>query len=103
VAIVRFTRKAEADLVAIGEYTLQTWGEQQCARYLDQLEECCQRLAETSTLGRPCDWIRGGYLRMEQGSHVVFFRRDAQGIFVIRILHARMLPSLHFGDDDSDE
>lgn len=29
---------------------------------------------------------------MEQGSHVVFFRRTGKDIVVIRILHKKMLP-----------
>ena len=54
----RLTVRAEGDLFEIAEYTRRTWGEQQCARYLDQLEECCQRLAEHPILGRSCDQIR---------------------------------------------
>lgn len=94
----RLTVRAEGDLFEIAEYTRRTWGEQQCARYLDQLEECCQRLAEHPILGRSCDQIRPGLRRREQGKHVVFYRRDGGDILILRILHERMLPELHIGE-----
>ena len=40
--------------------------------------------------GRPCDDVRAGYFRHPVGSHVVFYRRVAGGIDVVRILHQRM-------------
>jgi toxin ParE1/3/4 len=76
----------------IGGYTLDKWGEDQTLRYIDSLEACCQQLAENPQLGRPCDHIRPGLRRMEHGRHVVFYRMEAGGIRVSRILHQRMLP-----------
>jgi toxin ParE1/3/4 len=99
VAAFRFTRRAEADLLSIGAYTLRTWGEDQTIRYLDDLEACCQMLADNPTLGRVCDDVRPGLRRMERGRHVVFYREDAGGILVSRILHQRMLPERHAIDD----
>jgi toxin ParE1/3/4 len=99
VARFRLTLRAEADLSEISDYTLRTWGEAQCARYLDQLEQCCQRLADQPILGRPCDVIRPGLRRREQGKHVIFYRRSAEDIMVLRILHERMLPELHLADE----
>jgi toxin ParE1/3/4 len=95
VARFRLTLRAEADLVDIADYTLRTWGEEQCARYLDKLEHCCQRLADEPILGRPCDAIQPGLRRREQGKHVIFYRRSGEDIVVVRILHASMLPELH--------
>ena len=95
----RFSRGAEADLLSIGAYTLRTWGEDQAIRYIDDLEACCQTLADNPTLGRACDEVRPGLRRMECGQHVVFYREDAEGILVSRILHQRMLPERHAIDD----
>ena len=97
----RFSRRAEADLFNIGIYTFRTWGEAQTDRYLRQLENCCQLIADNPALGRPCDEIRPGLRRMEQGKHVVFYREDPGGILISRILHQRMLPERHsLADDD---
>ena len=98
-ATLSFSRRAEADLFEIGAYTLQTWGADQTVRYLDQLENCCQRLADNPALGRRCDEIRPGLRRMEQGRHVIFYRQQEGGILVSRILHQRMLSERQVIDD----
>ena len=99
-ALFRFSRRAEADLLSIGAYTLRTWGEDQVIRYIDDLETCCQMLAENPVLGRTCDDVRPGLRRMERGRHVVFYRQEAGGILVSRILHQRMLPERQTIDDE---
>ena len=92
-AAFRFSRRAEADLLSIADYTLRTWGEAQADRYIGELETCCQMLADNPRLGRPCDEVRPGLRRMEHGKHVVFYRlQKPGGIIVVRILHQRMLP-----------
>lgn len=101
-ATARFSRRAKADLLEIGAYTLRTWGLDQALKYLDQLEACCQTLAENPVLGRACPEIRPGLRRFGQGRHVVFYRPEAGGILVSRILHQRMLPERHgVGDGES--
>jgi len=102
VGAFRFSRRAEADLVSIGAYTLRTWGEDQTVHYLDDLEACCQMLADNPALGRSCDDIRPDLRRMERGRHVVFYRQDARGILVSRILHQRTLPERHAIDDEEN-
>jgi toxin ParE1/3/4 len=103
VAAFRFSRRAEADLLSIGAYTLRKWGEAQTARYLDELEACCHTLADNPALGRLCDDVRPGLHRHEHGKHVVFYRQERGGILVSRILHQRMLPDRHAIDDQDDE
>ena len=99
----RLSRRAEADLLNIGAYTLRAWGEIQTVRYLDELEACCQMLSDEPTLGRLCDDVRPSLRRMECGRHVVFYRQDVSGILVSRILHQRMLPERHAVADEQDE
>jgi toxin ParE1/3/4 len=79
----------------IGTYTLQTWGEDQAIRYIDDVEASCQQLADNPNLGRACDHIRPGLRRMEYGRHVIFYRADDAVVLVSRILHQRMLPEKH--------
>jgi toxin ParE1/3/4 len=102
VARFRFSRRAEADLFNIGIYTFRTWGEALTDRYIRQLENCCQLIADNPALGRSCDEIRPGLRRMEQGKHVVFYREDLGGILISRILHQRMLPENQAIDDEDD-
>lgn len=92
---IRYTNLALEDLTDIGRYTLKTWGEIQAESYLEQIEDCCQRLAEDPGIGRPWIDARPGLRRMEQGRHVIFYRQVDDGILVYRVLHQNMLPSLH--------
>ena len=98
----RFSRRAEADLLAIGDYTLHKWGKVQTARYLVELETSCQMLAGNPALGRLCDEVRPGLRRHEHGKHVLFYRQERGGILVLRILHQSMLPERHEIDDEGD-
>lgn len=99
----RLSRLAEADLLSIATYTLLTWGEAQTIRYLDELEGCCQQLADNPAFGRSCNDIRPSLYRREQGKHVIFFRREHGGILVLRILHQRMLSGKQdFTEEDKE-
>ena len=89
-------------MLSVGVYTLNTWGEAQTIRYIDELEDCCQHLADSPASGRPCDRICPGLYRAEVGKHVIFFRREPTGILVSRILHQRMLPERHAFDDEDE-
>jgi toxin ParE1/3/4 len=95
----RFSRRAEADLLSIGDYTLRTWGKTQAAHYIGDLQVCCQTLAGNPALGRLCDDVRPGLHRLEHAKHVLFYRQEREGILVSRILHRRMLPDRHAIDD----
>jgi toxin ParE1/3/4 len=103
VAAFRFSRRAEADLLGIGDYTLRTWGRAQAVRYLGELEVCCQMLADNPALGRLCDNVRPGLRRLEHGKLVVFYRQERGDVLVSRILHQRMLPERHAIDDQDRE
>jgi toxin ParE1/3/4 len=101
VARFRFSRRAEADLLSIGQYTLRKWGKAQAARYIGEV--CCQTLADKPASGRLCDDVRPGLRRHEHGRHVMFYRQERGGILISRILHQRMLPERHAIDDHHDE
>ncbi len=93
----RLSRLAVSDLQSIGEYTVRNWGLEQAEHYLAELRRTLGLLSANPGVGHACDALRRGYRRMEHGRHVVFYRvrGDADGIDVIRILHARMLPRMH--------
>jgi toxin ParE1/3/4 len=95
----RLSRLARLDLIAIADYTLDTWGLEQANRYLDGFAGCFDQLARNPGIGRTCDGIRPGYRRIEHEMHVVIYRADEDGVFVSRILHRRMLPSRHLIED----
>jgi toxin ParE1/3/4 len=92
VSVLRYSPQAENDLLEISLYTLFTWSEKQAEKYLNNLHECAQMLANSPLLGRPCEHIRTGLHRFEKGRHVIFYRRNPSGILVVRILHQSMSP-----------
>ena len=97
-----FSLRAEADLDDIITFTIDRWNKAQADRYVAALDDCCQRLADNPLIGRACDEFLPGLRRMEQGSHVVFYRQRDYGVRIIRILHKRMLPARHITEDDED-
>lgn len=94
-----FSKLARLDLIEIAEYTFDAWGLGQAERYLDGLDDCFERPAQSPQMGRGCDQIRAGYRRIEHGKHVVIYRADADGIFICRILHQSMLPERQMFED----
>ena len=89
---VSISLEAEMDIDQIAAYTTKTWGSQQTGRYLDQLEDAFQFLAQNPSIGRPCPSIQTGLFRFEVRRHVVFYRTEPNGIRVVRVLHQRMMP-----------
>jgi toxin ParE1/3/4 len=87
----RLSELAEDDLAGILDYTLDTWGAGQADRYLDLLVLCFERIVGLPSLGRRCDAVRSGYRRIEIGKHVIFYRTDEDGVFIVRVLHQREL------------
>ncbi len=96
----RLTNAAEADLIEIGRYTRERWGDAQYRGYLTRLDDRFRMLAENPDVGIASDDVRQGYRRCPEGSHVIFYRvLDAETIEVVRVLHERMLPENHLEDE----
>lgn len=91
----QLSKLARLDLIEIPDYAVDTWGPDQAIRYIDGFAECFDRILANPAIGRSCDKLRKGLRRFEHEKHVVFYRVDEDGIFIIRILHQSMLPSRH--------
>lgn len=50
----KITRTAQADLIAIGRFTLKEWGAAQRNIYLKQLDHCFAQLSTNPELGTAC-------------------------------------------------
>ena len=87
----KVARKAYSDLVAIGRFTEKEWGKAQRITYLKQIDECFLQIARNPEIGTSCDFIRTGYRKFPQASHLIFYRQDAVGVIeIIRVLHRSM-------------
>jgi toxin ParE1/3/4 len=86
----RLSKKAQRDLDAIFDYTVEQWGLEQALRYTDTIEAGCIALANAPQLAQSCAHIRPGYRRRGAGHHMIYFKTTSYGIAIIRILHQRM-------------
>jgi toxin ParE1/3/4 len=87
----KVSRKAQADLIAIGRYTNKQWGVSQRNHYLRQLDDSFNQLAENPEPGTSCDFILKGYRKFPQGSHLIFYKQNSKNsIVIIRVLHQNM-------------
>ena len=92
----KLSKKAKDDLIGIARHTEQTWGREQRLHYLKKLDSMFHSLADNPALGRSCDHIRPGYFRLQEGSHLIFYRLGtSSSIEIIRVLHKRMDVALH--------
>ena len=83
--------KAKTDLIKIAKYTQLTWGTVQRNDYLKILDSTFQLLATEPELGINCDYIREGYSKYPQASHVIYYKENKKNqIFIVRILHKSM-------------
>jgi len=83
--------KAKSDLIKIAKYTQLTWGVPQRNDYLKILDITFQLLANEPELGLNCDYIREGYSKYPQASHVIYYKEYKNNqIFIVRILHKNM-------------
>jgi len=73
------------------------FGELQTDKYIEGLEETLNMLAAHPDCG--CTFTlektKRIYLRYRYMSHVVYYRQRKHDIFIVRILHTKMLPEKH--------
>ena len=91
------TNKAKSDLKHIAVFTEGRWGIDQRNLYIKQFDDIFQLLSNTPFAGIQCDYIKKGYRKFPQGSHIVFYRKGLKSrIEIIRILHKSMDVSTKF-------
>ena len=85
------THRAKSDLKSIAKFTENRWGGAQRNIYIKQFDEAFHMLADAPSMGKNCDFIKVGYHKFPQGSHVIFYKAVPNGALeIIRILHKNM-------------
>jgi toxin ParE1/3/4 len=85
------TREAKEDLRKIARFTEKRWGRDQRFLYIKQFDDVFHLLARTPSVGNQCDYIKEGYRKFPQSSHIIFYRESTDSlIIIIRILHKSM-------------
>ncbi len=95
-ASFRITPRAFADLDAIADYTIETWGLTQLETYLIGLDGRFQWLANNSLAGRERNDVHPGYRSYPEGSHIIFYIINEDQIEIIGIPHRSIDVSVFF-------
>jgi toxin ParE1/3/4 len=96
----RLSQDARADLRAIWSF-IAADSTRAADRFIDRLGEKFVLLAARPELGRRLDELEPGIRRLPVGAYLIFYRHDARGIEIVRVLHgARNIEQL-FGPDEA--
>lgn len=93
---VKLRPLAEVDLADIYRYTRGRWGRKQAVAYVRNMNEAFLGLLDQPASGQDRSELKLGLRSLQQGSHVIFYRHEADGIVVIRVLHQSMDVQRHF-------
>ncbi|MCA0871376.1 type II toxin-antitoxin system RelE/ParE family toxin [Seohaeicola saemankumensis] len=90
----RLTRAAEASLIDIARWTVETFGPRQAAAYEEDLIAACRDIAAGTAHSQDCRRIVDPDLPEDlrfarAGEHFVVFIEEAQQIIVLDFLHSR--------------
>ena len=94
----RLTPDAQADLIEIRRYTLNQWGKDQSQKYLSELRQTIQLLAETPTIGKQRHEVGADVFSFPHASHVIYHTLYEQQVVVFGVLHKNMIPLIHLDD-----
>jgi len=91
------SQKGKQDILNITNRSMEDFGERQTRIYMAGLESFLQELANNPNLGRVYTHSKTAkeYLYRLYTSHVVYYRLRKNDIFILRVLHQRMLPAKH--------
>ena len=91
----RLTPAAQQDISAIWGFTEDRWDIRQAETYIREIQAAIERISADPRRGRSINEVRQGYFSYAIGSHAIFYRRSADGVVIVRVLHQRMDHSRH--------
>ena len=90
----RLTRAAEASLIDVAHWTVETFGPRQAAAYEEDLIAVCRDIAAGTALSQDCRRLIDPNLPEDlrfarAGQHFIIFMEDAERVIIIDFLHSR--------------
>ena len=85
----RKTQAAEWDIEGIALYGLQQFGLRKAQEYHDGLEAKFNAIAQNPQLYQAVEHIRPGYRHCVYREHTIYYRVDAEGVLIVRILRSQ--------------
>lgn len=92
--MIRYSPAAVRALEEIVEYSNETFGPDVRALYLDDLLQGITRLERFPHVGQEVA-RREGLKRYRRGRHFIYYRVAADDLYVVDVVHERMLPPSH--------
>lgn len=81
--------RAQQDLDDIWDFSAERWGDDRADSYVRGIRAAIETIAADPRRGQECGF-RVGYFQYSAGRHILFFKRLADGVDIIRILHQSM-------------
>ena len=94
----KLSQLAAEDFASIYDYTLLNFGEAQADSYTEEMEEVLLSVVHSPRMGRENSDIAEGVRRVDYRLHAIFYRIRDEDIFILRILHHKMEPLVHFSE-----
>jgi len=80
------TQAADADLERLYEWGIDRFGANAADEYYEGLIARLVQIAVTPQLRQEVDHIRAGYRRSVYAAHSIYFRVEASGVLIVRVL-----------------
>ncbi len=77
---------AGEDIESLYEWGIDRYGLNAADRYYDGLIARFDQIAENPQLWQRVDHIRAGYRRSVYGAHSIYYRVEAEGVVIVRII-----------------
>lgn len=97
--IYTLSEKAADDLESILDYSYSNFGVAVMQDYYDSLESCFYTLVKNPDLGLRVKHISPDYHCFHHRSHLIFYQKSKQGVFIVRLLHQSMDAPQHFKNE----
>ena len=82
---------AQSDIFNIARFTIEKFGVNQSLKYAEGLKGILSDLASNPNLGRPYLAAKSNMIfRYRFKAHMIFYYPNASGIFIVRVLGAKM-------------
>ncbi|MEO1013398.1 MAG: type II toxin-antitoxin system RelE/ParE family toxin [Bacteroidota bacterium] len=83
--------RAKRDIASIAQCTIENFGKAQSLKYAEGLKDVLELLTKNPELGRRYVAIKNQMLlRYRYKSHIIFYYKNMEGIFIVRILGGKM-------------
>jgi plasmid stabilization system protein ParE len=89
--VLKYSKRALADLDEIAAYTFDTWGAAQTVRYIQGLRSVCVLLSHHPRMGHPFHPSRPTWHRFDHASHFILYKPIEGGVRIQRFVHQRRL------------